>query len=496
MSPASKEDIRLRFPPSPTGPLTLGNVRSGLFNWLLARQKGGTFILRIEDTDPERSKEEFEYVITESLKWLGLEWDEGIDWNQEKGQWTGSQKGDYGPYRQTERTDIYRKYLEQLLAEDKAYYCYCSKEELEAQRQALEAQGLAPKYTGKCRNLTEPPAGKEKESGVIRLKVPEAIVEFKDIIRSTISFDAALLGDFIIARSIDSALYHFAVVVDDALMKVSHVIRGEDHISNTPKHILLQKALGFPEVKYGHLPLVLGPDRKKLSKRTADISILECRDKGYLPEAIVNFLALLGWHPEDDQEIFTVAEIIEKFDIRRVQKGGAIFNPEKLEWINAQHMKRLSDQELIEKLQPFLEKAEMSIEAGLFERIVRTQRDRLKTLNDFIAQNDFFFALPEYDANLLVWKTDDREKTNEVIAQATSTLEKIPEDSFSKQEIFQILDPLLAVHGRGSVLWPVRVALSGKSTSPDPTEIAEVLGKEETLRRLSYAEAKLGRVIV
>ena len=332
--PGNKE-IRVRFAPSPTGLFHLGSGRTALFNWVYARKLGGKFILRIEDTDRERSKPEFEKGIYESLRWMGLDWDEGPDVG-----------GEFGPYRQTERLHIYREYLEKLIKENWAYYCYCTKEELEEEREAMISQGLPAKYSGHCRNLTEAPAGKTPQ--LIRFKTPEMRVEFKDIIRGNVSFDSSLFGDIPLAKDLDTPLYNFAVVVDDELMHITHVIRGEDHVSNTPKQVLFQKALGFKELTYAHLPLILAADRSKLSKRYAETSLFEYEKQGYLSEAMVNFLILLGWHPKNDKEIFTIPELVEAFELERVQKAGAIFNEDKLLWINGEHIKIANPQKISE----------------------------------------------------------------------------------------------------------------------------------------------------
>jgi len=322
------KSIRVRFAPSPTGPIHIGSIRTALFNWLFARKYGGTFVLRIEDTDKERSEKRYDDELLEGLSWMGLNWDEGPQTASDAGQLAldgaAHEKGEFGPYRQSERTAIYHKYLQQLIESGDAYYCYCSKEDIEAQRQMMLAQGLPPKYSGHCRNLAAPPEGKSPE--VIRFKTPEVKVEFKDLVRGKVVFDAALFGDFIIAKDLDSPLYNFAVVVDDALMEISHVIRAEDHLSNTPKQILMGRALGFDEPIFAHIPLILNADRSKMSKRFADTALLNYRERGYVPEAMLNFLALLGWHPRGDKEVLSREELIAEFDIDRVQQSGAIFN--------------------------------------------------------------------------------------------------------------------------------------------------------------------------
>ena len=340
-----KKPVRVRFAPSPTGPLHIGGARTTLVNWLFARHTGGALVLRIEDTDRERSKKAYEDELLEGLAWLGFDWDEGP-------MLGGGEKGDFGPYRQSERTEIYKKYLEELLEKGEAYYCYCTKEDLEAQKQVMAAQGLPPKYSGHCRNLAAPPGGKRPE--VIRFKIPETKVEFTDMVRGKVVFDAGLFGDQVIAKDVNSPLYNFAVVVDDALMQITHVIRGEEHLSNTPKQILMARSLGFAAPIFAHLPLILNPDRSKMSKRFADTALSEYRKKGYLPDAIINFIALMGWHPKDDREVMTREELVKLFDIERVQKAGAIFNQEKLDWLNREYLKMMSDDEIAEKLEPFL----------------------------------------------------------------------------------------------------------------------------------------------
>ncbi len=460
--------------PSPTGHLHMGTARTALFNWLFARQSGGTFVMRVEDTDVGRSKKEYEIEILEGLAWLGMEWDEG----PEKG-------GPYGPYRQSERKDIYKKYLESCLEKGEAYYCYCSKEELEAEKQALSAQGLSPKYSGHCRDLKEPPAGKRPE--VIRFKTPEVKVEFDDLVRGKVVFDAALFGDFVIAKDLDNPLYNFAVVVDDELMEITHVIRAEDHISNTPKQILLQRALGFREPIYAHIPLLLNPDRSKMSKRFADTALLDYRDEGYLPETMMNFLAFLGWHPKDDSDILSESELIAQFDLSRVQKAGAIFNQEKLNWMNREYMKNMSDAKLAEAVSPFFRAENISDDARKMERVVSVVRGRADTLKDFVELGRFFFSVPAYESSLLVWKKATPASVAPALSRAREAVLAVPADSFDKPTLSSAVMAAVDPASRGEVLWPLRVALSGRAMSPDPVEIMEVLGKEESLRRIDAA---------
>ena len=486
------KSVRVRFAPSPTGPLHVGGVRTALFNWLFAHKYGGTFILRIEDTDKGRSKKEFEKGILEGLAWMGIDWDEGPEPLGAYGELPldGGDLGGYGPYRQSERTAIYKKYLAQLLTEGHAYYCYCTKEDIEAQRQAMLSAGLPPKYGGHCRALTAPPAGKSPQT--IRFKVPETKVEFNDLVRGKVSFDAALFGDMIIAKDVDHPLYNFAVVVDDALMKITHVIRAEDHLSNTPKQILMARALGFPEPAYAHIPLILNPDRSKMSKRFSDTALVNYRERGYVPEAMMNFLALLGWHPKGDKEMLSRDELIAEFDIGRVQQSGAVFNEEKLDWLNREHLKAMPLADVARGVAPFLvKKGIAAANEHLLERAIAVQRSRAKTESNLADEIAFFFVLPEYEAKLLVWK--DKSTLKEAVAMlahAVRELEKVPAEHFDRETLAALLPAIIGEHERGIVLWPLRVALSGLAASPDPVEIMAVLGRDESLRRIAGAIEK------
>ncbi len=467
---------RLRFAPSPTGYLHLGGARTALFNWLYARRYGGIFILRIEDTDKERSKTEYEDQILDGLRWLGLDWDEGV-----------GKEGSDMRYRQSERTASYRVHLERLLSEKKAYWCYCTKEDLEAEKQLALTEGRAAKYSGRCRHLTEPPAGREPQ--VIRIHVPGAVLEFEDMVRGKVSTDLGLLGDFVIAKGLDEPLYNFAVVVDDEEMKISHVIRGEDHISNTPKQIFLQRALGFSSPRYGHLPLVLNADRSKLSKRYADVNVVSYREQGYLPQALGNYLALLGWHPQDEREVLSIEEISSEFDMSRVQKAGGIWNDEKLRWLNREHIKRLSTEELLELIRPHLKGKAKDAESGFLLKVVEAVRERMHVLSEFEDFASVFFDLPDYAPELLVWKKGTREEALEVLPLVKDIITGSP--VLEAEAVLAALTPLAEKKGKGNVLWPLRVALSGQATSPDPFTLVSVLGKDESLRRIDLALNKL-----
>ena len=464
MTENPKKEVRVRIAPTPTGPLHLGTARTALFNWLFAKNQGGTFVLRIEDTDLERSNPKYEKDIIDNLKWLGLNWDEG-------------------PYRQSDRLDIYEKYMKKLLAEDRAYYCFCTKETLEAERQAMLSQGLPPRYGGCCRNNREPDSNRPS---VIRFRMPETEVVFNDLIRGKVKFNTSLIGDIVIAKDLRTPLYNLAVVIDDFEMKISHVIRGEDHISNTPKQLMLQKALGFDEPIYAHLPLILSVNRRKLSKRYLETSVNDYRNEGYLPEAIMNFMALLGWHPEEDnREVFGLKELAGEFNLKRIQKGGAVFNLEKLDWFNSQYIMRLEPEELVVRLekenlipQTWLKNREFLI------KVIRVERERMKKLTDFPKLVSFFFELPDYPANLLIW---DKAPKENILNNLQSILPLV-------EDFTRVNDKIMALtegRSRGEVLCPLRVALSGQVASPGPFEIMETLGREESLERIKIAIKKL-----
>ncbi len=467
-----QDDVRVRFAPSPTGPLHIGSARTALFNWLFAKAEKGTFILRIEDTDFERSKEEYERDIISGLKWLGLDW------------------GEF--YKQSDRIEIYEQYLEKLIGEDKAYPCFCTKEELEEERQAMLSQGLAPKYSGKCRAIPKEEAQqriKRGESYVIRFKTPETEISFKDLIRGTPKFDTSLIGDFVIARNLQQPLYQFAVVVDDMLMKITHVIRGDDHVSNTPKQILIAKALGVEHLPcFAHIPMILNPDRSKMSKRFADTSLKEYIDKGYLNGAIVNFLALLGWHPQDDKEVMNVEEIISKFDISRVQKGGAVFNSDKLDWFNSYYITHMAASDLLEEAKRFVPDS-WSINEAMLESV----KTRLKNLGELRGALEFYFELPDYPRDLLRWKEMTDADTLSRLDDVLKLVDDVDPENFNKESLEAKIMFAIEEKGKGETLWPLRVALSGLKVSPGPFEIMEALGKAESERRIGSAIDKIRR---
>ena len=457
--------IITRFPPSPTGPLHIGNVRTALFNYLYARKHGGEIILRFEDTDRKRSKREYEDHAYESLEWLGLQFDH--------------------IYRQSERGLIYRKYLEKMIAEGSAYV---SKElDLEYENTGGEDQD-------------EESSEREHRDEVIRLKNPNKKVSFHDEVRGDIEVDTTELGDFVIAKSLEEPLYHFAVVVDDFEMGVTHVIRGEDGIYNTPRQILIQEAIGASRPIYCHIPFVFGPDKKKFSKRHGAISALDYRDEGIMPEALLNYLALLGWNPGTPQEIFTPKELTEAFDLSKIQKAGAVFDPNKLRWINQEHIKKMSDE-------AFKKHAYSALSGRIannphwneqrFDKLIPELKNRITVFKDLDGmwengEFDYLFALPEYDPKLLIpvpkeGKALTSKKVLKHLEWIHSAIEKLPEENFSKENVKEALWTYADKEGRGNVLWPLRIALSGKEKSPDPFTLSDILGKTEVLRRLMEA---------
>ncbi|MDD5356769.1 MAG: glutamate--tRNA ligase [Candidatus Pacebacteria bacterium] len=441
----SDKKIVTRFAPSPTGLLHAGNYRTAVFSYLFARQNKGKFVLRIEDTDRERSKKEYEDNIIESLKWLGLEHDEF--------------------HRQSEKVASHKKHLQNLIDKGIAYISHEEKD--------------------------------GKPSDVIRFKNPGTKVTFKDLIRGEITMDTTDLKDFVIAKSVDEPLFHLAVVVDDFEMGITHVIRGEDHISNTPRQILIQRAIGAPEPIYAHLPLVLAPDRTKLSKRKGALAISEYRDRGYLPEALLNFMAFLGWNPGTDAELMSLDELVEKFDLSKVQKGGAIFNEEKLKWLNKEYIKKLPQIELEKQVFAEFEKAGKKFESHMFKKMLPLIVDRISTFGEAkeIAQSgefDFFEKQPEYEIEkVLAKKEPSKTKTAERLSEVSKLLAGVSESEWNQGGIKSAVWDYATKEGKGEVLWPLRVCLSGLDKSPDPFTIAEIVGKKETLERIKIAVEKL-----
>ena len=475
--------FKVRFAPSPTGPFHIGGARSALFNWLVARNKNGKFLVRVEDTDLARSTRESEEDIKAALKWLGLNWDEGIDVG-----------GENGPYRQTERLDIYHKEIQRLLDEGKAYYCYCTEEELEESRTQQLAEGKTPVYNDHCRSLTEEEIAKYKESGrkpVIRLRVPkEGVFAFDDMVRGHVTFQAAGVGDFIIMKSDGIPVYNFAVVVDDALMNITHVIRAEEHLSNTPRQIAIYQALGYDIPKFGHISLILGSDHKKMSKRHGATSVDEYRKMGYLSDAVVNYLALLGWAPKGEQEIFTREELIEQFSMKRVSANDAVFDIEKLNWINFQYMKQLSPEELLELTLPFI------INAGYITGPLSDEKKEwLKKVVWFVRDHLYYGAQTPENVKIFFEELPaiKDEEMLDIMSRETSKMiiksfaEKLSDlDTFNESSIKDVFSNLMKESGiKGKAAFePVRIALTGEIHGPGLYTLIELFGKEKTIQRL------------
>lgn len=477
------EKVRVRFAPSPTGPLHIGGARSALFNYLLAKKTGGTFVLRIEDTDLERSSRESEENIKESLRWLGITWDEGVDVG-----------GPHGPYRQTERLALYQKYVEQLLEAGHAYRCYCTEEELEQERQALLARGEMPRYLGKCRNLTpeqEEDFLREGRKPVIRFRVPSGEnILVNDLVRGQVSFESDGIGDFIIVKSDGIPTYNFAVVIDDALMEITHVIRAEEHLSNTPRQILIYRALGFKEPVFAHISLILGKDRTKMSKRHGSTSVVQYREQGYLPEALVNFLALLGWSPEGEEEIFSMEELCRQFSLERVAKNPAIFDLDKLNWINGFYIRQAPLEKIAAMAVPYLTEAGYLPETLSEEdekkllQIVAAVRSYLPNMSSIVDHVDVFFAeeVPVEDEEAR--KVLQEEQVPRVMELFAAKLKEAGDlDPEGTKQLLKQTAKELGLGGR-KVFMPLRVALTGKMHGPELHDIIPILGKEKVLKRL------------
>lgn len=473
MTKVKKQKIRVRIAPSPTGHLHMGTAQSALYNWLFARHHTGDFILRIEDTDKERSRPEFEKNILSNLEWLGLKWDEF--------------------YRSSERTARYEKHLQKLLDEKKAFWCYHAKEELEEEKKEQMAKKEAPRHICEYKHMQHETGSMKQKEGIIRLAVDEnstRIIHFEDIIRGPIEFEQKVVGDLSLAKDLKTALYNFAVVVDDMEMGISHIIRGEDHISNTPKQILIFEALGAVMPQFAHLPLILGEDRSKLSKRHGAVTLDEYREAGYLTDAIVNYMALLDWTPKGGREILTKNEVIEQFNLEEVHKSGAVFDLKKLNWINSQYIKMFNDEGLAEAAKPFIAKYFGEQPKELMVKITPLLRERLEHF-DQVKEFKFFFAEPEYPAELLVWKKSDQAGAKKALESVQGVLEgkiewKIFDEKYFRAELDQLAEKEFG-GDRGAIYWPLRVALSGEKFSPDPVQIMKILGREKTFLRIQKA---------
>lgn len=475
--------VRVRFAPSPTGYLHVGGLRTALYNFLFARKNNGKFILRIEDTDRNRYVEGAVENLIAALQWAGLQYDEGPDIG-----------GPFGPYMQSQRLDIYKKYAEELISRGKAYYCFCTPERLEALREEQQKQKLPQaKYDKHCLHLSKAEIESKLAEGipkVIRLNVePDQKIEFDDIIREQVEFESNNVDDQVLIKSDGFPTYHLANVVDDHLMQITHVIRGEEWLSSTPKHVLLYDAFGWERPYFAHLPLLLNPDRSKLSKRQGDVAVEDYRDKGYLREALINFVALLGWNAGDDKEFYYIDELIEKFSLERVNKAGAVFDLQKLNWLNAEHIRKKSDSELLSLLKFEITKSGLSNKNISDEKlllIIKAMKERVTFVKDFIYNCMYFYETPkDYEQKAIEknWK-EDTPKYLKSLAEEFLRLEN------PTKEDYEIALTKVAGHlniGKGKLIHPLRLAVSGQSTGPGMYDILYILGRDEVINRIYKA---------
>ena len=490
--------VRTRFAPSPTGFLHVGGLRTALYSFLFAKNQGGDFVLRIEDTDQKRLVPGAIESLISTLETVGLSCDEGFGLRNG----TCEQHGNHGPYIQSERLGLYQGYANELVERKLAYHCFCSSERLAEMREIQIAAKRAPRYDRHCLSLEPSEVEARRSAGeasVIRFRIPDdRDIEFTDLIRGTVKFHTRDMDDQVIIKSDGFPTYHLAVVVDDHLMEVTHVIRGEEWLSSTPKHILIYEALGWQPTEFGHLPLLLNPDKSKLSKRQGDVAVEDYLAKGYLKEALINFVALLGWNPGkgETQEIFTLAELQEKFDLTKVNKAGAVFDIKKLDWMNAEYIKRMDTDSLFARLKKgnFLEKelirkAPDSMQTDVFlKRVLTIEQDRLAKLSEFGEQNPFFFTdTVEYVVDLLRWKENTPALIQEALKKARAILGTLDESMWETHAELERVLLEAAGEKRGDFLWPLRVALSGAQRSPSPFDCAWVLGKNQTLKRIDKA---------
>jgi glutamyl-tRNA synthetase len=484
--------MRVRMAPSPTGPLHIGTARTSLYNFLTARHVGGTYVLRIEDTDAARSTAEFERDIIDNLHWLGITWDEGP---QVAG---GEDVGPHAPYRQSLRMDLYAREAERLLASGAAYRCWCTPEELEAVRREQEAAKQPPRYNGRCLNLADAERAAfeaEHRPAAIRFKVEPEKIRFDDLVRGDVEFDNALLGDFVIVRNDGIPLYHFVVVIDDEAMEITHVLRGEDHLSNTPKHIALIRALGYREPLFGHIPLILNSDRTKMSKRKSQTAMSAYREAGYLPEAMVNFLAFLGWSPGTEEELFTLDELAARFEIAKVHKGGAIFDRDRLDHLNGVYVRALTDEQLALRLRAWVPDA---VSDADLVRIVPLVKERLVRLGDIGALVGFAWEPDEvvaswYAPEMLYPRNGGLEEARQALSGARALVTELDDAEFSAELLEQRSRAAAEEAGlkAGDFFTPMRVAVTGRSVSPPLFASLELIGRERSLARIDDALAKL-----
>ena len=482
--------VRVRFAPSPTGYPHVGNIRTALFNWLFARHSGGRFIVRIEDTDVARKVEDALESILGGLKWLGLDWDEGP-----------GVSGDYGPYFQSQRLSLYREAAEHLIRQGNAYYCYCSSQRLKEMREEQARRKQPPGYDRRCRDLSEAERVQKEVEGitpVVRFKTPlEGRTRFNDLIWGEVVFEHSTIDDLVLLKSDGYPTYHLANVVDDHLMEISHVLRAEEWLSSTPRHLLMYQALGFEPPQFAHLPMILGADRAKLSKRHGSVSITEYREQGYLPETMVNFLALLGWSLDDKTEIFTLTELVANFSLERVSRTGAIFNRDKLNWMNGAYIRSLSLDDFTQRTLPFLENGlpagvRRPLSIDYVGQVMPLIQERARTLAEVPELTAFFFTDElDYEPGLLIVKKMDRESSVQALEAARQRLS--PLQAFDTVSLEAVLRPLAAELElkTGQLFGTLRVAVTGRTVAPPLFETMSVLAKERSLERVGAALDKL-----
>lgn len=479
---SKKKKIRVRFAPSPTGFLHIGGARTALVNYLFTKSKKGTFVLRIDDTDKDRLVENSVNDIMESLRWLSLGWDEGPKVG-----------GSFKPYYQSKRLPLYKKYIDKLIEEGKAYCCFCSPARLEILKRTQMAQGkLVTRYDGRCKNLTSKQITdlkKSRKKYVVRFKAPkQKEVKFNDLLKGPIKFKKEI-DDFVLLRSDGYPTYHLASVIDDYLMKITHIIRGDEWVSSTPKHILLYDALGWKHPYFVHLPAILSPRGGKLSKREGAVSIKDFREKGYLPEAIINFIIFLGWNSGTAEEIFSLKELIKRFSIERMGSSPGVFDVAKLNYLNGYYIRAKTEKELLGALKDFNPKISKLASDNFLLKIIKIERDRMVTLNDFVELTHYFFNVPKYDSDILIFKKSNFDKTLIGLKASLSYLADLSELKWSEDSLNKVLTEIVKENNlsNGDVFWPIRAALSGLEASPSPTELLFVLGKKESLKRIKKA---------
>ena len=502
---SSQPNTRTRFAPSPTGFVHIGSLRTALFAYLFAKKNSGRLVLRIEDTDQNRYVEGAVENLLRVMHHLGITFDEGF-FLDEQGQ--VQEQGGYGPYLQSQRLELYKQYALELVTKGSAYYCFCDEARLEEVRKEQVALKKPPMYDRHCRKLTpkevETKLAEFQAQGktpVIRQAIPaEGQTTVPDLVYGEMHYDHRVLDDQVILKSDGFPTYHLAVVVDDHFMEITHVIRGEEWIPSTPKHILMYQAFGWQPPLYAHVPLILNPDKSKLSKRQGDVAVEDFLSKGYLKEALINFVALLGWNPKTDQEIFSLQELVEQFDLKKINKSAAIFDLNKLEWLNSQYIRNLPMRQLVALALPFWETLGINTQTypkAYLEAILALEKDRLKKLSEIGERTRYFFAQPEYDKALLVWKKADETDAKTKLQELYGFFEQLSENEFTKNALEEKLKNFITErqYDNGSVLWPLRTSLTGLSASPGPFEVAATLytgqGKNEILKRLKTALDKL-----